>query len=172
MKKIEILPGKENLFHEEIGKHPIFVKFYMDGCPHCENMKQDWTDMGNDLLKNYQGDLTVMSVNARTLNNLKSPLVKSVNGFPSIFIIKRDGLKGPDFEGERTKDDMLKFVLDNVKDIQKRETSMQMPTSSGNIMDINMSKMKRRRRKSRGSGKSKNTKRKSRKSKKSRKSRK
>ena len=73
MKKIDIFPGKENLFYGEVGKHAIFVKFYMDGCPHCENMKQDWIELENELLQNYYGDLTIMSVNARALNNLKSP---------------------------------------------------------------------------------------------------
>jgi len=119
MKKIDIMQGKENLFYSEVGKHSIFVKFYMDGCPHCENMKQDWIDLENELLNNYSGDLTVMSVNARTLNTLKSPLTSQVNGFPTIFMIERDGSKGLDFQGERTKDDMLKFVLENTKDVKK-----------------------------------------------------
>jgi thiol-disulfide isomerase/thioredoxin len=120
MKKIDILPGKENLFYNEVGKHPIFVKFYMDGCPHCENMKQDWIDMENELLNNYSGDLTLMSVNARALNTLKSPLTSQVNGFPTIFIIKKDGSKGLDFQGDRNKDEMLKFILSNSSVLKKQ----------------------------------------------------
>lgn len=127
MKKIDILPGKENLFYNEVGKHPIFVKFYMDGCPHCENMKQDWVDLENELLNNYTGDLTVMSVNARVLNSLRSPLTNQVSGFPTLFFIERNGMKGPDFEGDRTKDDMLKFVLENSKDVKKRDMTIPMP---------------------------------------------
>ena len=130
MKKIEILPGKEKLFYNEVGKHPIFVKFYMDGCPHCENMKQDWTDLENELLNSYSGDLTVMSVNARALNTLKSPLTNEVNGFPTIFIVKRDGTKGLDFQGERNKDEMLKFVLDNIKDVKKQDVKSNLAVST------------------------------------------
>ena len=165
MKKIDIFPGKENLFYSEVGKHPIFVKFYMDGCPHCENMKQDWIDLENELLNNYSGDLTVMSVNARALNTLNSPLTNKVNGFPTIFMIERNGSKGLDFKGERTKDDMLNFVLENDKDIKKNialQSSMIMPM---------INKVKRKSRKSRKSKKSKKS-RKSRKSKKSKKSKK
>lgn len=162
MKKIDIMPGKENLFYSEVGKHPIFVKFYMDGCPHCENMKQDWIDLENELLNNYSGDLTVMSVNARALNTLKSPLTSQVNGFPTIFMIKRDGSKGLDFQGERTKDDMLEFVLENDKDIKKN-----VALQSSMISAINKVK-----RKSKKSKKHKSKKYKSKKSKKRNNSRK
>lgn len=130
MKKIDITPGKENLFYSEVGKHPIFAKFYMDGCPHCENMKQEWVDLENELLNNYSGDLTIMSVNARVLDRLRSPLSRHVNGFPTIFMIKRDGTKGLDFNGERTKDDMLKFILDNETYVKKNialQNNMMMP---------------------------------------------
>lgn len=167
MKKIDILPGKENLFYNEVGKHPVFVKFYMDGCPHCENMKQDWIDLENELLNNYSGDLTIMSVNARALNTLKSPLTNQVNGFPTIFIIKRDGTKGLDFQGERTKDEMLNFVLDNIKEVKKQEfksiAPMPTPVYTSVIKKSN-SALKQKLRKTRKSRKSK----KSRKSRKSR----
>lgn len=123
MKKIDIFPGKENLFYGEVGKHPIFVKFYMDGCPHCENMKQDWIELENELLKNYDGDLTIMSVNARTLNNLKSPLISSIRGFPTIFMINKNGSKGLEFEGDRTKDMMLQFLLSN-SDIKQKQSNL------------------------------------------------
>lgn len=150
MKKIDIIPGKENLFYNEVGKHPIFVKFYMDGCPHCENMKQDWIDLENELLNNYTGDLTVMSVNARALNTLKSPLTDKVNGFPTIFMIERNGTKGRDFQGERIKQDMLKFVLDNSKDVKKRTSlgntvPMSMPMISSIQTKIRKHKLKRHR---------------------------
>lgn len=123
MKKIDILPGKENLFYSEVGKHPIFVKFYMDGCPHCENMKQDWIELENELLKNYDGELTIMSVNARALNNLRTPLTSSIRGFPTIFMINKDGSKGLEFEGDRTKDTMLKFLLSN-SDIKQKQNNL------------------------------------------------
>lgn len=152
MKKIDILPGKENLFYNEVGKHPIFVKFYMDGCPHCENMKQDWVDLENELLNNYTGDLTIMSVNARALNTLKSPLTNEVNGFPTIFLVERNGTKGRDFEGERTKDDMLKFLLENSNDVKKRGSMslpMTMPTSMPMIIPMKYKKHKSRKYKTR-----------------------
>jgi thiol-disulfide isomerase/thioredoxin len=113
MKKIDIMPGKENLFYDEVGKRPIFVKFYMDGCPHCENMKPAWNELENDLINNYEGDFTIMAVNANALNTLKSPIIENVEGFPTIFIINKDGSKGIDYNGDRSKADMLNFVLSN-----------------------------------------------------------
>jgi thiol-disulfide isomerase/thioredoxin len=140
MKKINILPENERLFYNEVGKRPVFVKFYMDGCPHCENMKPAWMDLENELMQKYQGDFTIMDVNARALNTLKSPITQYVEGFPSIFIIKKDGSKGLDFEGERTKDGMLKFLLDNVSEINKKQSSQPtlMPTR---MMSTDMSPM-------------------------------
>ena len=149
MKKINILPENEKLFYNEVGKRPVFVKFYMDGCPHCENMKPAWIDLENELMQKYQGDFTIMDVNARALNTLKSPIIQYVEGFPSIFIIKKDGSKGLDFEGERTKDDMLKFVLDNVSEINKKESSqptlMQMPMKMRIIRKYKTKQSKKRR---------------------------
>lgn len=124
MKKIDIRPGKENLFYDEIGKRPIFVKFYMDGCPHCEIMKPAWEELENDLLNNYDGDFTIMSVNARSLNTLKGPIVENVQGFPTLFVINRNGTKGLDYNGSRTKDDMLNFILHNNNGIQKKQASL------------------------------------------------
>lgn len=153
MKKINILPENEKLFYNEVGKRPVFVKFYMDGCPHCENMKPDWIDLENELMEKYQGDFTIMDVNARALNTLKSPITQYVEGFPSIFIIKKDGSKGLDFEGERTKDNMLKFVLDNVSEINKKESSqpysMSMPMRIIRKYKIKKSKKRRNPKKTR-----------------------
>jgi thiol-disulfide isomerase/thioredoxin len=123
MKKLDIALGKENLFYEEVGKRPIFVKFYMDGCPHCENMKPAWNQLANDLTTNYDGDFTIMDVNANTLNTLKSPLVENVEGFPTIFTIKKDGTKGLDYNGDRSEADMLSFILSN-SDIRKKQHSL------------------------------------------------
>ena len=113
MKKIDIVVGKENLFYDEVGKRPIFVKFYMDGCLHCENMKPAWNELENDLINNYEGDFTIMAVNANALNQLKSPIIENVEGFPTIFMVNKDGSKGIDYNGDRSKTDMLNFVLSN-----------------------------------------------------------
>ena len=122
MKKLDIRPGRESLFYDEIGKRPIFVKFYMDGCPHCEIMKPAWEELENDLLNNYDGDFTIMSVNARSLNTLKGPIVENVQGFPTLFIINKNGTKGMDYNGVRTKDDMLSFLLHNKVYIHKKQS--------------------------------------------------
>jgi thiol-disulfide isomerase/thioredoxin len=122
MKKIDILPGNEQMFNDEIGRQPIFVKFYMDGCPHCENMKPDWASLEDELLSNYDGDFTIMSVNARSLNDITNPIVKDVQGFPTLFMINKDGSKGANYEGERTKEDMLNFIIKNTGNIiQKKQ---------------------------------------------------
>ena len=132
MKILDINPGKENLFYNEIGKRPIFVKFYMDGCPHCENMKPAWKELENSLINNYDGDFTIMSVNARTLNTLKSPITEKVQGFPTLFVINKNGSKGIDYNGTRTKDDMLSFLLHNKLGIYKKQS----PFHTFNSQDI------------------------------------
>jgi len=123
MKKIDIRPGKENLFYNELGKRPIFVKFYMDGCPHCENMKVDWEELENELLNNYDGNFTIMSVNARALKTLNHPILNDIQGFPTIFMINERGQKIADYSGERTKNEMLNFILQN-SNVQKKQSTI------------------------------------------------
>lgn len=133
MKKIDIRPGKENLFYDELGKRAIFVKFYMDGCPHCENMKLDWEELENELLNNYDGNFTIMSVNERVLKSLNHPILNDVKGFPTIYMINERGQKVATYNGEKTKNEMLKFILQN-SNIKKKHSSLNSFKSFQNLL--------------------------------------
>lgn len=145
MKKINIIPGNEHLFNDEVGKRPIFVKFYMDGCPHCENMKPAWRELENELISNYTGDFTIMNVNARALNNIDNPIVRDIQGFPTIFMINKDGRKMADYDGDRSKKDMLTFIENNVSSVIKKQSPFNPLESHDN--SIKMSIIKHRPRK-------------------------
>jgi thiol-disulfide isomerase/thioredoxin len=159
MKVLNILPGKEKLFTDEIGNSPIFVKFYMDGCPHCENMKTDWSNLEKELTMNYDGNFTIMSVNARALNTLKHPLLENVQGFPTLFMINLDGTKGEDYNGERTKDEMLEFVLKHVNIHKKRGSSKTSHSSRRSLRGGSRSRKYSRKNKKSNKHKSKRSKR-------------
>ena len=118
--------GPENtlFFDSEIEKSPSFVKFYSSSCSHCINMKPAWDDMTNEILKDYTGDLIIMEVNADALSNIKHQnIVNDVSGFPTIMSITAKGIKSKDYSGNRSKEDLINFIVDSFK-ISKKNSNI------------------------------------------------
>jgi thiol-disulfide isomerase/thioredoxin len=126
--------GPENTlyFDSEIKKSPSFVKFYSPSCSHCIAMKPAWDEMSNELLKDYTGDLIIMEVNADALSNIKHQnIVNDVNGFPTIMSITAEGIKSKDYTGNRSKEDLINFIIDSFK-ISKKTSNI--PTNDSNTL--------------------------------------
>lgn len=93
------------------------VMFYMDGCMYCEQLKPEWKAF-NAALKSKYGNkkdssldmnmdsYIIASVNSSMLSEIKGD--KDVNGYPTILLLV-DGNKKVEFNGERTKDGLMKF---------------------------------------------------------------
>ena len=89
-----------------------FVKFYQPTCPHCINMKEAWEDLGKLLQDKCKDDISLIEVNGDALSESKSDVSKEIRGFPTIMILE-DGEKKVEYSGDRTTEDMLKFMIDN-----------------------------------------------------------
>jgi thiol-disulfide isomerase/thioredoxin len=111
MKIIEIDEKNSSTFDDEILKGPVFVKFYMTGCIHCENIKPTWKLLENEM-KNDNRNLSLINVNSNALNNIKWSKVSEVQGFPTIMMIYNKGNLFKMYEGDRTLEDMKKFIND------------------------------------------------------------
>ena len=89
-----------------------FVKFHQPTCPHCTEMKKAWEDLGKLLHDKCKDDISLIEVNGDALSESKSDVSKEIKGFPTIMILE-DGKKKVEYSGDRSTEDMLKFMIDN-----------------------------------------------------------
>ena len=89
-----------------------FVKFHQPTCHHCTEMKKAWEDLGKLLQDKCKDDISLIEVNGDALSESKSDVSKEIKGFPTIMILE-DGKKKVEDSGDRTTEDMLKFMIDN-----------------------------------------------------------
>ena len=89
-----------------------FVKFHQPKCPHCTEMKKAWEDLGKLLQDKCKDDISLIEVNGHALSESKSDVSKEIKGFPTIMILET-GKKKAEYSGDRTTEDMLKFIIDN-----------------------------------------------------------
>ena len=111
---ISIEPEQGKEFDELINEkgNVSFVKFHQPKCPHCINMKEAWEDLGKLLQDKCKDDISLIEVNGDALSESKSDVSKEIRGFPTIMILE-DGKKKVEYSGDRTTEDMLKFMIDN-----------------------------------------------------------
>ena len=92
---------------------PTFTLFYMNGCPHCEDIMPDfskWAAAGQFLANDK-------SVKIRKLEREEAgPLLdqKNIKGFPTFVLTTADG-RDIEYEGERSSSGYEEFILKNIK---------------------------------------------------------
>jgi thioredoxin-like negative regulator of GroEL len=100
-------------FDNENKKHPVFAKYFSPTCPACIAMESEWDDMCKDIDKKYNTDMIMAQIDPQGMNKLEGMKTHSdVAYVPSIMILK-NGQKVKEYEGEKRKDKMLQFLLDN-----------------------------------------------------------
>jgi hypothetical protein len=75
-------------------------------------MKKAWEDLGKLLQDKCKDDISLIEVNGDALSESKSDVSKEIRGFPTIMILK-SGKKKAEYSGDRSTEDMLKFMIDN-----------------------------------------------------------
>lgn len=82
-----------------------FVKYYMDGCGHCDDLEPIWKLVESRINKEHQNsNVTIVQINANFMDNANIP---NVEGFPTISMIK--GGKKMDHNGARTEEAIMSF---------------------------------------------------------------
>jgi hypothetical protein len=115
MKFVRIGSNDSEKYDELIETMPAFVKIHSPNCGHCVNMKEAWDaleDSGD--IKNY--DIAIIEVHEGATNNITSPSGKIDQGLPTIRAVKLNGKKWKEYEGDRSVEDMVKFIKDNFND--------------------------------------------------------
>ena len=84
--------------------------FFMDGCGHCVDFEPTWTKIIAEIKPNYPNAIFEK-------NNIKESEIATqfkVNGVPSIILVDSSN-KRNDYNGDRTFDDIKKFIEDKTK---------------------------------------------------------
>ena len=114
--KILALKKTLNDFNRKSKNRVIFVKYYMDGCGHCQDLEPIWEMIEYSIKLNYPvSDVLITQLNAEYMYEANIP---NVEGFPTISIINNNNKV--DFTGNRTKEGILQFFIDNGLDKIKK----------------------------------------------------
>jgi thiol-disulfide isomerase/thioredoxin len=132
MKIIYVNNKNSSQFEADEINNDIFAKYYSPTCPACISMEQDWDDMCNDLEQNYDGDLTIAAFDPDAINNFYN-IHKRIDGYPTMMILK-NGKKHHEYQGNRTKNDMIQYLLD------KKLISKKMKGGSKSLINTNNKK--------------------------------
>ena len=112
IKELEISPiGKSGIeFDQIIKKKPAFVKIHSHTCPHCIEMEPAWKDLIKQVKVEFDGEIVLASVDARTLKDIKSKALQNISGFPTLMEVKKGGIPGQVYTGDRSSEAMLDFL--------------------------------------------------------------
>jgi len=112
IKELDISPtGKSGVEFDEIIKNsPAFVKIHSHTCPHCIEMEPAWKDLVQQVKVEFEGNIVLTSIDARALKDIKSEALQNISGFPTIMEVKKGGLPGHVYEGDRSREAMLQFL--------------------------------------------------------------
>jgi len=102
------------------------LKLYMNGCIHCENMKETWKQLCNDEeLEKYCGEnnfkLGVFEVEVNEYNKINDKF-KTSEGVPHIIYVNKD-VDEPivnTFDGERSISNLTDFVKKSIANAKKK----------------------------------------------------
>ena len=113
MRIVRIIEPSEQ-FDEIVATDPAIVYFYHPDCGHCKAMNSDWDalEKRKELIP-LEGAL--MKVHKDAAKKIKSDAGKHMRGFPTIIEVKPGGLKGQEYKGDRSTDDLLRFIMEVLK---------------------------------------------------------
>ena len=125
---VNIGPNGARLFELEFKKHPeSLMRLHHPDCGHCQAMEPDWEDLKKELKTNYNNNnnnnnnnnVGIFDIHADALSNINEPVLQGIKGLPTILVVK--GNKSEHYNGDRSKDDMLKFCREHLN-IEEKKT--------------------------------------------------
>ena len=126
------------------------VKYYMDGCGHCDDLEPIWKLVESRIKKDHSDiNIVVVQLNANYMENADLP---NVEGFPTISMIK--GGKKIEHKGARTEEAIIDFFKKNSSNAmqsgggKRRKTIKRKTKSSRKNKRKNKRKTKRKRKRS------------------------
>ena len=131
MKFVSINPEPQDAlkFDKLINERETFVKFYHPSCGHCQNMASAWSALKkHPKLKDL--DLNIVEVHVGATPYIKSSVARKAEnqGVPFILMVNKDGKAGELFNSERTQEEMVKFILNNMREKKRNKKTKKVKT--------------------------------------------
>merc|ERR1712178_220168 len=117
----------QSQFDKEVKKNDgvTIVEFYAPWCGHCKNLAPEYDAAAAALA----GVVKLVAVDADANRDLAAPY--GIQGFPTIKVFRGTGDKPADYNGQRTRSDLIKFGLEEVSKLVKSRTGAGSNSSSG-----------------------------------------
>tara|TARA_B110000261_G_scaffold54979_1_gene64771 strand:- start:1495 stop:1965 length:471 start_codon:yes stop_codon:yes gene_type:complete len=83
------------------------IFFHMNGCGHCDKFMPTWEEVKSE----YSGAITLTEKESASAT---SDIEKfKIKGFPTILLVDSNNNKIKEYNGDRSKSDVMKFLKDN-----------------------------------------------------------
>ncbi len=113
MKIVYVNDKNAKQFDNQVNKQHVFAKYFSPSCPACISMKPEWDDMCKEIDEKYNTDLLLAEIDPNGMSSLeKTHTYSDVDYVPHIVILER-GQKVNEYNGAKTKDKMIEFLLEN-----------------------------------------------------------
>lgn len=112
---------KWNDFDNHLKNGPVMILFYMNGCPYCEGMKNQW-DLFTSSNKLHHDTVPIYRILKDVQSKVPSQITDHVSGYPTILSAKKNEVLSmyPE-ELERNEGDFHKFYNFIKHEAEKRE---------------------------------------------------
>lgn len=126
MEYVSIGPSESSRFDDIVKNNDSFVKFYLPGCPYCENIKADWERLNH--IEGYQGK--IIEVHAGAVPHIQSECAQAVHGYPTIVKVLAGGKPDVMFNEPRDFDSFMRFIDTHFKKTHESSPVMSRPPPS------------------------------------------
>ena len=119
MRHLRISPENAKAFDDGVMARGGVAKFYHPECGHCRDMAPAWDALeGHRALVNEP--VLILDVHSEAIPDIKSDAARGIAGFPTIVEVLPGGKRGREYGGDRSTDDLARFILETTK--RKRKT--------------------------------------------------
>jgi thiol-disulfide isomerase/thioredoxin len=112
MKLLYVNNKNAKIFQDQVKKQDAFVKYFSPTCPACIAMEDEWDDMCKDIDEKYNTDLILAQMDPTGMKELESTDVHTDVEFVPTIVILKNGKKHKEYNGNKNKEDMIKYLLD------------------------------------------------------------
>ena len=119
MRHLRVNQSNANTFDAQVRNHGGVAKFYHPECGHCRDMAPAWDALeGHGAL--VKEPVLLLDVHSEAIPHIKSEAARGIAGFPTIVEVLPGGIRGREYGGDRSTDDLARFILETTKRRGKR----------------------------------------------------